>query len=166
MKKLISFCIGITLLASPVLVSAQTTSTNNVGVIAALEQLVATLTQELQSLLTAQRQSTPSTKQNSPSNFTALSRCLAQQPCLGTTATHTLRVTLSTSEMDHLLGLAAAEAHTRGCVLLLQRPHASIRYLTSIRSPVLTQRDCSKDRAQLPPLRSMSLTVLRLNGHL
>lgn len=71
MKKLISFCIGITLLASPVLVSAQTTSTNNVGVIAALEQLVATLTQELQSLLTAQRQSTPSTKQNSPSNFTA-----------------------------------------------------------------------------------------------
>ena len=48
-----SLVIGIALIASPILVSAQTTSTSNASIIATLEQLVVTLTQELQQLIAA-----------------------------------------------------------------------------------------------------------------
>lgn len=53
MKKIISFGIGIALLASPVLVSAQSVSSSNTSLIATLTALVQILEQELQSLLAA-----------------------------------------------------------------------------------------------------------------
>ena len=56
-KRYISFGIGVALLVSPGLVSAQSTSTNNAAIIAILEQLVATLIQELQALI-AEKSST------------------------------------------------------------------------------------------------------------
>jgi hypothetical protein len=57
LKKSVSFGIGLLLLTFPVLVSAQTATTNNnSGLIAILEQLVAVLTQELNALIAAQTQ--------------------------------------------------------------------------------------------------------------
>jgi hypothetical protein len=67
MKKFISLSIGIALLASPIIASAQTTSASDASIIAILEQLVATLTQELQQLLAARAGST----QSSPALLTA-----------------------------------------------------------------------------------------------
>ncbi len=56
-KKLISLGVGIALLASPLLASAQTTTSSNASIIASLEALVATLTQELQQLIAAKSSS-------------------------------------------------------------------------------------------------------------
>lgn len=67
MKKFISFGIGIALLVSPVIASAQTVSADNSSIIAILEQLVATLTQELQQLIAARSGAT----QNNPALLTA-----------------------------------------------------------------------------------------------
>ncbi len=59
MKKLISFGVGIALLASPLIVAAQTVSTSsNTSLIAVLTQLVQVLEQELQQLVAAQANTT------------------------------------------------------------------------------------------------------------
>jgi hypothetical protein len=59
LKKYISFGVGIALLASPLLVSAQTVSvSSNASLIAVLTQLVQVLEQELQQLIAAQRGTT------------------------------------------------------------------------------------------------------------
>ncbi len=57
-KKLITVGLGIALLASPLLASAQTSTSDNSSVIASLEALVVTLTQELQQLIAARSVST------------------------------------------------------------------------------------------------------------
>jgi hypothetical protein len=71
-KKLISVAFSIALLASPLVTSAQSASTSNSGIIAILEQLVATLTQELEQLIASRGQSTTSTNLSaSPASGTA-----------------------------------------------------------------------------------------------
>ncbi len=54
-KKLLSVAVSVALLASPIVASAQTVSASETTVIAALEQLVTTLTQQLESLLAARQ---------------------------------------------------------------------------------------------------------------
>lgn len=77
MKKIISFGIGIALLASPLLVSAQTTSTN-ASIIASLSALVQQLTQELQQLLAARSVTLPT-----PSSGTASTPDMTVSPTVG-----------------------------------------------------------------------------------
>ena len=59
-KKLIGVGVGIALLVSPLLASAQTTDSSNSSIIASLQQLIFTLTQELQQLLAIRSSSTSS----------------------------------------------------------------------------------------------------------
>ncbi|HUO56090.1 MAG TPA: PKD domain-containing protein [Candidatus Paceibacterota bacterium] len=68
-RKYASFVVGLVILASPIITSAQTTSTNSASIIAALEQLVATLTSELQALIAARGQSTTAATSRKDSNF-------------------------------------------------------------------------------------------------
>ena len=89
-KKILSAAIAIALLASPVIASAQTvtaSSTTNASKIAALEQLVATLTQELQQLLAARSGSGPNQSSSSTTTTATITQSLGQTSSLGSTDT-------------------------------------------------------------------------------
>jgi PKD repeat protein len=58
-KKIASIALGIALLAFPIIASAQSNSSNNASIIATLQQLIVTLTQELQQLIAAHNATTP-----------------------------------------------------------------------------------------------------------